>query len=118
MTTQREAKRITLTIANGAAVSDPVNFSQYAGGIVAMPAAWTAANVGFQIADDEDGPYYPLLNAGNDAPIEIGSPTAGSAYSLPKEIYGAIWFKLWSQDGSGNNTNQGAERALSLLLKS
>ena len=30
----------------------------HAGGIVCLPAAWTAANIGFQVSDSEGGTYY------------------------------------------------------------
>ena len=113
----RTTKVQTLTIANGVAISDAVDMRDYAGGQVLMPAAWTAANIGFKIASSEGDTYFPLYDS-DGAIIEIGSPAVDKAFQLPIDIFGALWIKLWSQDGAGGDTNQGAARTIIIQLKS
>ena len=113
----RTTKIQHLTIANGAAVSDAVNMTDYAGGQILMPAAWTAASIGFQIASSEGSTYYPFY-ASDATIVEIASPAASKAYQIPIEVFGCHWIKLWSQDGAGSDTNQGAARTVTIQLKS
>lgn len=117
MSINRGTTILPLTIANGAAVSDAFDMQRHAGGTVLMPAAWTAASIGFQVAATEAGTYYKLYDADGNL-VQIVSPSASLAYAMPTELFGAAFVKLWSQDGSGNNTNQGAERAPIVILKS
>jgi hypothetical protein len=107
----------SLTIANGAATSDAFEMSNHAGGIVLMPAAWTAASIGFQVSDSPGGSYYPLYDADGSL-VQIAGPAASQAHAVPAEVFGAAWVKLWSQDGSANDENQTAERTLGVILKS
>jgi len=46
------AKELTATIANGASLSDAVELKGHSVLRIAMPAAWTAADLTFQISDD------------------------------------------------------------------
>ena len=107
----------TLTIANGANLSDAFDMRDYAGGNIYMPAAWTAANIGIKAATTPSGTYYPLYDSAGDI-IEIASPAVDKAYQLPIGTFGCSWVKLWSQDGAGANTNQGAARTIIIELKS
>ena len=113
----RTTKTQSLTIANGAAVSDAFDMRDYAGGNLYMPAAWTAASIGFQIAIDDGGTFYPLYDD-TAAIVEIAGPCVDTAYTLPNELFSALFVKLWSQDGAGNGTNQGAARTIIIELKS
>lgn len=113
----RTTKVQTMTIANGAAVSDAFDMKDYAGGNLYMPAAWTEASLGFQIATSQGAAYYPLYDSAGDI-IEISEPVVDKAYQLPRDLFGCLWVKLWSQDGSGNNNNQGAARTIVIELKS
>lgn len=106
-----------LTIANGAAITDALPMLRHTDGILLMPAAWTAASVGFQFSNAETGTYYKLYDRDGNL-VQIDSPAAANAYALPAEVFTAPWVKLWSQDGSGSDENQGAARTLTLLLKS
>ena len=107
----------SLTIANGAAVTEAFEMSNHAGGIVLMPAAWTAASIGFQVSDSPSGTFYPLYDDGGTL-VQISSPAVSKAYSIPAEVFGAAWVKLWSQDGSASDEDQGAARTVGVLLKS
>jgi hypothetical protein len=81
-----------------------------------MPAAWTAANIGFQVSSTFDGTYLPLYDdAGNI--VEIASPAVDQAMRVPVEVLAARFVKIWSQT-AGADTNQGAERALIVDMKS
>ena len=106
-----------LTIANGAATSDAFEMSNHAGGIILMPAAWTAASIGFKVSDSPTGAYYPLYDA-NGSLVQISGPAASQAHTIPAEVFAAAWVKLWSQDGSANDANQSAPRTLGVILKS
>jgi len=46
------AKELTATILNGASLSDAVELKGHSVLRIAMPAAWTAADLSFQISDD------------------------------------------------------------------
>jgi len=106
----------TGTIANGANLSDEIDVSQYAMLVVHMPAAWTAASIGFKVASASGGTFLPLYDD-NGTLVQIDSPTASKAYSAPAEVAGARYVKLWSQDGSGSNANQGGARVITVDLK-
>jgi hypothetical protein len=117
----RETKVIHATIANGEAESEALNMGEMAGGYVHFPAAWTDANLGFKVSPTEDGDYVPLLD-------DLGSPLQISgivtdeslAYALPDGLYSASYFKLWSKSttiATQTDTNQGAERSLTIVLK-
>lgn len=120
---QREIKRkdavYSLTIANGAAVSGAFDMSDYVMGEVHIPNEWTDANIGFKSSTTESGTYLPVYDA-DGAIVEItniGTATA-RAYTLPAEVATCKWVKLWSQDGSAGDTNQGAARSLTVVIKS
>ena len=113
----RTTKYKSMTIANGAPLSDAFDMRDYAGGNLYMPAAWTAASIGFKIATETGGTYTPLYDDAA-AIVEIDGPSVDNAYVLPKELFAAQHVKLWSQDGAGANTNQGAARTIIIELKS
>lgn len=110
----RISQVLTLTIANGAAVSNAINFTDFTRMIVIMPAAWTAANVGFQVSTTEGGTYTGLYSIDGSV-AEIASPAVNLAYASPPEVNGATWLKLWSQNGSGVGVNQAAERTITVI---
>ena len=113
----RSSSTVTLTIANGANVSDELDFTEQTMLIVHMPAAWTAASIGFQVATATGGTFQPLYDdLGNLVQI-AGPPVASRNYQAPPEIAGCRFIKLWSQNGAGANVAQGAERLLPVSLK-
>ena len=113
----RIAARQVMTIANGASLSDVLCMDGHAGGVVIMPGTWTAASIGFKVCDTSGGTFVPLYDASGGL-VQIQSPTASNAYVLPEELYGCRYVKLWSQNGSGTNTNQGGARSLTVMMKS
>jgi hypothetical protein len=113
----RETAVKTVTIASGAALSDAIDMRDFVYLSVALPSAWTAASIGFYVASSLGGTFQPLYDDdGNLA--QIDSPAASKTYSAPAALGGGHFLKLWSQNGSGTNTNQAAERSLVVHLKS
>jgi len=112
----RKTSKVVVSIANGANLSDAFDMRLYTMGVVHMPAAWTAASIGFKVSDAKAGTYQPLYDD-NGTLVQIDSPAASKNYTLPTPVANCAWVKLWSQDGSGTNTNQGAARSLTISLK-
>jgi len=111
----RKSRVWQTTIANGEPRSGVIDFRDVAGAILHMPAAWTAADVGFYVCDSATGTFQPLYDEDGTI-VEI---TAAAARSLvvPVELFAARYVQLWSQSG-GMSENQGADRVLRLSLKS
>lgn len=103
-----------IVIANGVALSEAVVFKSYSKGIFHMPAAWTAADIGFYVSSEADGTYLPLYDGAN--PVVITGPAADRSYPLPAGLEPALFFKFWSNT-AGVDTNQGAERTIIIELK-
>ena len=116
MVLRRDVQTKTLTIASGANLSDAVEMRAHSMLIVHMPSAWTAASIGFKISSDENGTYIPLYDDDGNL-VQIDSPSASQAYAAPTALAASMWVKLWSQNGSGTNTNQAAARSLVVDLK-
>lgn len=121
----------TLTIANGAAISDAMYLGESVGdaGMIYIP-AWTAANLGFQVGvptpgtgrtspgeGTEPGTYVPLRDeAGSIVQISGIQTAAAGWYKLPDALRGAGWVKAWSQN-AGSDVAQGASRAMVVVAK-
>lgn len=112
----RRSHAVTLTIANGAALSGAFSNKDFAAGVVHVPAAITAAGLGFYVCSTVGGTYLPLYDH-DGALVEIAAMTASRAFELPPEIFAARYIKLWSQT-SGSGVNQGADRTFIVDLKS
>lgn len=104
------------SIPNGTALSSILSFYDFAYGVIHMPAAWTAADIGFQVAATHDGTYLPLYDAAGNL-VEISSPAVDQAMQIPTEVLAVRFFKIWSQS-AGVDQNQGAARALTVDMKS
>lgn len=117
----RKFSSFNLTIANNAALSAAFSMQDYAGGIVTVPSAWTAANIGFQVCFEPAG-TFAILRDDEGTPVQIsGILTNGvRAYAFPDKVFAAHWVKLWSKSSTAateTDTNQGGDRALSVVLK-
>lgn len=106
----------SLTIANGANTSEEFDFTLYTMLTVHMPAAWTAASIGFQVAHTSGGTFQPLYDELGNL-VQISSPAVDRSYQAPPELAGSRYVRLWSQNGAGVNTNQGGDRSISVSLK-
>ena len=107
----------SVTIANAGNLSDAIDMRPYTMATVHMPAAWTTASIGFKVSTSKGGTFLPLYDDDGNL-VQIDSPTASKAYTVPAAVAAAHYIKLWSQDGSASNTAQGAARTLVLDLKS
>ena len=113
--TIRSSSVVTVTILNGAALSQAISMADYALGSIILPAAWTAASISFKVCDSNGGTFVPLkVAAGTICEITVA---ASGAYPLPAELLSCAYFKVWSET-SGSDVTQGADRILTLMLKS
>jgi hypothetical protein len=111
--------KISLTIALGAAESQAFSLADFVGdaGLVGVPAAWTAAGLGFKVSDAFAGTYSPLRDESGSVVQVSGIVTNAAAwYKLPDALRGAQFVKLWSQT-AGSDTNQDAARSLVVMAK-
>ena len=106
------------TIPNGTGISGVIDMRDYSMGQIIVPSAWTAAAIAFKVCDTPGGTFVPLCGA-TGAVVEIsGVLTSNSAaYPLPAELLSSMFFQVWSET-SGSSTNQGADRILTVVLKS
>jgi hypothetical protein len=113
----RFSSKLAVTIAASEAISEAVAFMNFAGGLLQTPAAWTAGSIAFKVCDRPDGTFIPLRDK-TAALVEITSivANAAAAYPLPDELFGALYFKIWSET-NGSDTNQTAARSLTITLK-
>ena len=111
-------KVVRAVIPEGEALSQPIHMADFVQGIVIMPDEWTDANLGIQVGAEPDdcGPMTDKSNA-YSTDVNIAA-VAGGRHPLPDYIYSAVWIRLWSHDGDGNDAEQAAERELTLKLKS
>lgn len=94
--------------------TDPFEMQYYSKGILHMPDTWDAADIGFQVAEDADGPFLPLYDtAGN---LEGFTPAVDRSYAFPSSVAGAKYVKLWSNN-AGTDVEQTADRVFQLDFK-
>lgn len=113
---ERSSELVTLTIANGAALSDELDFTEHSMLTVHMPAAWTAASIGFHVAHTTGGTFQPLYDDLGNL-VQIAGPAVDRSYQAPPEVAGCRYVKLWSQNGAGVGVNQGAARTVPVSVK-
>ncbi len=112
----RKSYSYNVSIANGVALSNVISMIEFGYGIIHMPAAWTAADIGFQVSSELDGTFLPLYDDAG-ALVEISSPAVDQAMRIPVEVLASRFVQVWSQSG-GADVNQGAARALIIDMKS
>jgi hypothetical protein len=118
MSLTRTPSAVAASIAINTAVSTVVSMADYSGGSVIVPSVWTAANIGFKVCDTGTGTFVPLRDqAGNLVQITNIDEDAATAYPLPDELFTCLYFELWSCTVAGVDTNQGAARSLTVVLK-
>lgn len=110
------------TITSGAAVSGKIDLSGGSGltmvGLL-MPAAWTAAAIGFQITFDDGTTWFEAYTTAG-VPLQIASPVAGKYHPLdPADFNSFAKFRLHSATaGTTTDVNQGADRVFSVIARS
>ena len=109
------------TIANGASQSDVLDLSDYAITSIQMPAAWTAAALTFLACATQIGTYLPVYD---DAGTEVTIASAAAVVdrvivnkAVLEQLAGLRFVKIRS-GVAATPVNQGAARALVVLLKS
>lgn len=109
------SEAMTATIANGEAVSNalPVHMRHVVG--IQMPADWTAASLTFQ--GSADGQTYYNLYDPFGAEVTVQAADDRFIMIPPAGLGGMIYLKVRSGT-SGTPVNQGAERALKVMVRS
>ena len=112
-------KTVTATIAKDEATSGSVNKQGYTRGYVVVPSAWTDANIGFKVSNDNS--TFTILRTSAGAPVQISTIlTNGSrAYALPGEVADVRFVQLWSKNttaGTETDNAQAAARTLYVAL--
>lgn len=105
----------TVTILNGAALSNAVNLTLVGGPLVGvqMPAAWTAANLTFQVS--HDGTTYQDFYTSAGAEIVLTAAAARFIAIDPANYFGVRFVRLRSGT-AGVPVNQDADRLLPLVF--
>jgi hypothetical protein len=113
-----EPTTLTLTIANGASLSDEADLEGRSLVGIYMPSAWTAANLTFQVAHTSGGTFQ---DAYDDAGSEVTVTAAASRYigltSADALCLSAARFLKVRSGTTGTPVNQAAERSIVLVLK-
>lgn len=114
MASIRETRVQTVTIANGAALSEAIDMTEQSAGNIYMPAAWTAASIGIQSCYDSGGTFLPLYD--DSGTLVEATVAVDRCVKLPPEVFACRYIKLWSQT-AGSGVNQGADRSIVVELK-
>ena len=99
MAVQQPPTALTVTIADGAAISGAFDLTDFIGGIVIIPDSWTDANMGFKVCETQTGTFV-ILRDNTGVPVQISGiiTNAANAYKIPDDIFPARWVKLWSKN--------------------
>ncbi len=109
-------KTASVTIANGASLSGSVCLGDAMLCAILMPAAWTAADLTFQVSDDYGTTWGELLDATGSA-ITVSSPTAAKRLELDSSDFKSAVFIKVRSGTSGSAVAQGAARTLTLISR-
>jgi len=105
----------TAIIANGAAVSGEIDVRGRTFAAVHLPAAWTAAELGLKAATASGGTFGSVYD--QDGALYSVEVAANRVVKLDATVLAGLrYIKLWSQDGSGSDANQGAARSIGVDL--
>lgn len=110
----------TYIAASGSESAGPIDMRGFAGGMVKIPAAWTAADLAFKVCESAGGTYAPLKDDDNDALIKITNiETAASYwYPIPDQVFSAPYVKLYSIDTADESAEvQASARDIYVALK-
>lgn len=124
-----------VTIANGASAQgeNPIDCSAAAGGLIRVPATWTAADIGFVVYGT--APKGGISNVQGQPTAETGLalydktgtrvkittvPTSGGGWmEIPAQVFMGGFFSIVSLNtGTGAAENQGGDREVWIALKS
>lgn len=107
---------VTLTIANGASLSDALDMRDYAGGVMEIPSL--AGHIHFKVSSD--GVTYNYLYDEYMTLVTISPATVAGAVVLPAKLFAGFWMKIQT-DTTATGTNaqtQSAAKTIKVMLKS
>lgn len=112
--------KVAVTIANNTASSSAVETNGRRLVAVQTPAAWTAADITFDVYDAENAQWLKIVDAAGAAVKITGVATGAAEINLPPEIGDRLTYnrmRLTSTNtASEADVNQGAARTLYVIL--
>lgn len=104
----------TVTIANGASLSDAADLKNGRLAGIVIPAAWTTANLTFQTSPDGVTYYDRYDNFGGEYGVVVGG--ASRSILVPVIDWLGVRFLKVRSGTTGSAVNQGGARILTLLV--
>lgn len=106
----------TATILNGASQSEAIDLGGHVMVAIAMPAAWTTANLTFAVATDAASSYNPMFDSNG---TEITIVAAANEYlQLSPAVFAGVRFVKIRSGTNGTPVTQGADRVLTVVGRS
>lgn len=112
-----DRETVEVAIANGSALSAEVALGARALHGIAMPAAWTAADLTFQASIDGGTTWLELTDPASGNAIELKA-AADQYLPIDPTLWRAINMVKVRSGTSASAVNQDAERILTLVLRS
>lgn len=91
---QRESKKQTVTAGTTVGASSELYLTNFAGGLMVLPATTSAATLTFYVSSDEGLTWRQVFNSSNVAVSR--TVTQNRAYTLPDELFAATRAKILS----------------------
>lgn len=105
----------TVTIANGASLSDAADLNQYTLAAVVLPSTWTTAGMTFQVTYDGSN-YFDLSDEDGEVALSSSVVVASKAIALePYKFLRVAGLKVRSGT-SASAVNQGGDRTITLVF--
>ena len=105
----------TITIASGTSLSGASALSRYGVARIYVPSGWTAANLTFQVSEDNVSYANLFDSAGNEVTV---TAAASQAITLDPTIFGLGFQYLKIRSGTSASTvSQGGDRVLTLAVR-
>jgi acyl-coenzyme A synthetase/AMP-(fatty) acid ligase len=115
---QDMGEEVTVTIANGAALSDGISLKGKTVVGLLMPATWTAAAASFAVLRT-GSTYVPLYNQSGEVVVSASVISASEARWIalnPNDFLGVVGIKVRSGI-NGTTVNQGGARVVTLIIR-
>jgi hypothetical protein len=110
------SKTAIATIAANASISNAICLGSGALCAIQMPAAWTAADLTFQVSDDRGTTWKELLDASGTA-VSVSAPAAGNRLELDSADFKSAVFLKVRSGTAALAVNQAAERNLTIVSR-
>lgn len=125
MDREQDTVEVTISVTSGGTLrclSEAFSMVDKSAFGVQLPAGMTVCAIGVHVSATQNGAYQPLYDEDTPgAPHQIGDGTtnlSGKSWTFPAEVFPWPWVKLWSQNGSGTNVAQAANRLVTVVRKS